>query len=316
VHELVERRLAKTSLLTEGKHILLFTYSISEAEDVQQFPSDLACGVEYGVWSKIENVAQIIEALSSYYLLFALGFGTDSNIKFSAWVEPYRFKSGEIMGTTVSVPVYDRTKTPHLFLGVVGVDLALDALNAALGTASDGNNDSEAIWRVATRSVARCPSFKLTKCELEAYRLATSGEAARCNSNCTSDGFIETHTKHCATVKNYPSDLFANTNLENQSYESRVCCAVGVDNSLSLKICSCSSSTSSPKGSGDEEQVLSAGAIAGIAIAVVLLGSCSVIGCCVVIGCIIEARGSEDCSMIRCWALVACFLLVTWNVTL
>lgn len=121
---LVSQRMSATSRLLP-KPILLFTYSVSEEEEVHALPSKLACSTEWGVWSKVTTDANIVDSLSTYYLLFALGLGVDQNEEFVAWVEPYVYDPGETLGTTVSVPVYDRSKSPHLFLGVAGVVSAI-----------------------------------------------------------------------------------------------------------------------------------------------------------------------------------------------
>jgi hypothetical protein len=43
------------------------------------------------------------------------------------------YSTGGVLGTTVSAPVYSRAKDPHLFLGVVGFDLRMSAVDTALG---------------------------------------------------------------------------------------------------------------------------------------------------------------------------------------
>jgi hypothetical protein len=55
-----------------GHPVRLFTYSISENNQVHYFPKELACGgATPGVWSKIFNAQDIVSSLSSYYQLFA-----------------------------------------------------------------------------------------------------------------------------------------------------------------------------------------------------------------------------------------------------
>jgi hypothetical protein len=80
-----------------------------------------------------------------------------------AWVEPYNFTNG-ILGTTVSAPVYDRSKDPPIFVGVVGLDFTLAAIDKALGLEA---GSQEALDRVILASTANCPSLNLSICELE-----------------------------------------------------------------------------------------------------------------------------------------------------
>ena len=63
-----------------------------------------------------------------------MGLGEAGNENFTAWVEPYAFTNpAGKMGTTVSAPIYDRRVSPPLFLGVVGADMYMDALEQVLG---------------------------------------------------------------------------------------------------------------------------------------------------------------------------------------
>jgi len=209
-----------------GRPALLFTYSISENDDVHDFPRQLACSSgDFGVWSKIVDDDDIFDSLTSYYLLFALGLGADRNANFTAWVEPYTYDNTDILGITVSAPVYDRTTTPHLFLGVVGVDFPLSAVDRALGV-EEGSQES--IDRIVLTSTAKCPTINLTLCELESYRRqGSAGNAALCTSNCSSDDFVKVEDESCSTISDYPRFLWGNTNNLDKSYEDIACCEVG-----------------------------------------------------------------------------------------
>jgi len=86
VMESVLDRINSTS--AKLKHpIQLFTYSVSIDDDVHEFPRQLACAVDHGIWSRVRRPQDIVDALSSYYLLFASGLGSESNKNFAAWVE-------------------------------------------------------------------------------------------------------------------------------------------------------------------------------------------------------------------------------------
>jgi len=199
------------------KHpIHLFAYSISTDAAVHEFPRNLACSTSNGIWTRVQRPQDIVEALSSYYLLFASGLGSNLNKDFAAWVEPYRFWTGDILGTTVSVPVYDRTQLPPLFLGVVGVELALSTLNKALET----DDNTEAIKRLALLSSANCPVVDLEECQLEFYRKLTGGPESMCSDSCLLDEF---ESKTCDLTE-YPSNVIGNTRTKALSTQERVCC--------------------------------------------------------------------------------------------
>jgi hypothetical protein len=240
VTTLVQDRLNTTQSLLSGHPILLFTYSVSEDANVETFPSQLACSVEHGVWSKIQTNEQIVDSLSSYYQLFALGLGSDANSDFVAWVEPYVYSTGDILGTTVSIPVYDRSVNPPLFIGVAGIDLPLSALNKALGT----NSSEESIRRVTLVSTASCPALSLSTCALESYRRqGPAGDAALCTiGQCNASDFVPVQEAECPGVLNYPRDLWANFAVAGKSYYNRTCCKVG-ENQVSTE---CAAAATNP----------------------------------------------------------------------
>jgi hypothetical protein len=226
VKTMVQNRISQTTAVT-GKPVLLFTYSVadkSENQNVHAFPRELACSTEFGIWSKIVSDEEIVEALASYYLLFALGLCNEDNQNFTAWVEPYIFRTANILGTTVSAPVYDRTKSPPLFIGVAAVDIALEALRIAL----EDEDVDEAIRLLALRSVGTCPAFRISSCELDSYRYASGGSESQCLlNNCSFDNLSQAIANQCTDSSLYPTNLNANTDTEGFPFQERVCCGCG-----------------------------------------------------------------------------------------
>lgn len=156
--------------------------------------------------SHLLNNLQLIKLFSSYYLF--------SRAPLKA------------MGSTVSAPVYDNSKSPPLFLGVVGIDFTLDALDAALGINDTSSNES--FQRVVKRSSARCPRLELTACELESYRRQsnTVGDDALCNADCAEEDFVQVTEEKCPGVSDYPGDLWINLSNKGVAYSERACCRV------------------------------------------------------------------------------------------
>jgi hypothetical protein len=217
VVKLVNERIAN---LTDQLSIVLFTYSIAGADaEVDVFPSQLACAVERGIWSEISTESDIVQSLSSYYKLFALGLA-DAN--YTAWVEPYLFKLGGILGITVSMPVYDRSVDPPEFFGVVAKDFGLTALiNALGGTEADLEQvKNESLRLLALHSTSICPILTFDECALEVYRRRGGG------SNCTDEcnGVHQPYNSLCANVV-LPSYLWNNTRNVDLSYGERACCS-------------------------------------------------------------------------------------------
>ena len=84
------------------------------------------------------------------------------------------------------------------------------------------------IARIVLSSTARCPSLNLTLCELESYchQSATGDQAIPFAGNCSTSDFVKVEATKCASVSDYASDVWANTNYEGKSYAVSVICVV------------------------------------------------------------------------------------------
>ena len=142
-------------------------------------------------------------------------------MNFTAWVEPYPFTSGNILGTTVSAPVYDRTKDPFLSIGVVGIDFPLTVVDRVAGNAMGSQDSTD---RIVKQSTAFFPEIELEICELEAFRgIGSVGDAASCTTTYNSAALVQVKERECSSVSSYPKTLFTNEILKGLSY---VECAV------------------------------------------------------------------------------------------
>jgi hypothetical protein len=214
--------------------VFLFTFSVSDNNSVHEFPKRLACSTgENGFWSKIVDADKSFDSLTSYYRLLAIAMSSVENRNFTAWVEPYNYAFSNILGTTVSAPVYDQS---GVAIGVVGVDTTNAALDTVLGVP---NGSQESIQRIVRRSFAKCPNFNLTLCQRESYRRSGSAkDDALCTSSCTADDFVVVKQEPCERTTARPSELFVeNKNLQDVSYAERGCCIVGESDAASPGQC-------------------------------------------------------------------------------
>ena len=188
----------------------IFTFSLGQAAD-HEVTKSIACSTG-GIWTPVDDFTDdLIDAMSSYYKLYALGLGEGGNEDFAAWVEPYEFYNPKgKMGTTVSVPVYDRSVSPPLFLGVAAIDMYMDALEQVLGEDAMSSNMLD---RFVMLSTARCPSIQLTECELDALRFIGGGEEATCGV-CNSTSYSGIVPEKCSFNSDLPNNLWDNTDSE------------------------------------------------------------------------------------------------------
>ena len=114
VIDLVNERTNKLSEIS--RDVTIFTYSLGKDADVN-VTKNISCRTG-GIWTPVDDYdGDLVGEMSSYYKLFALGHGEGANEDAVSWVEPYKFIFRGVMGTTVSVPVYDRSVVPSVFLG-------------------------------------------------------------------------------------------------------------------------------------------------------------------------------------------------------
>ena len=209
VIELVNER--TTQIADEfDRKTTIFTFSLGQAAD-HEVTKSIACSTG-GIWTPVDDFTDdLIDAMSSYYKLYALGLGEGGNEDFVAWVEPYEFHNPKgKMGTTVSVPVYDRSVSPPLFLGVAAIDMYMDALEQVL---DEDAASSTMLQRFIMWSSARCPSIQLSECELDAMRFLGAGEEATCGV-CDSTSYSGIVPEKCSFNSDLPSNLWDNTDSE------------------------------------------------------------------------------------------------------
>jgi hypothetical protein len=206
----------------------LFVYSVggkAAEDDDNLFAKRLACATD-GVWSRFDDNSNNTMNLTTayYYDLFTLGRSNAPSENFTTWVEPYEFSTGRVLGTTVSAPVYDRSRNPPLLLGVVGMDVTMNVLDKTLGEPSaqqlrDEVRRSQANW---------CPTLKWEQCQLENFR----GSGANCTANCTidavnsEDAAVRNNDQLCPPTDDFPTVLWAPTDpsFGSKDYRQRVCC--------------------------------------------------------------------------------------------
>jgi len=269
VIELVNRK-AEEFQTDFGRKSTVFSFSLGKDAD-EVVSKTIACNTN-GIWVPIEEnkgfANDMTTAMSSYYKLYALGLGDGGNKDFVAWVEPYEFADMKNKtGTTVSAPVYDRSVKPHLFLGVVGIDAYMDAMEKIIG---EDATSSPMLQRFIDLSTARCPKIDLSECELDALRFLGGGERATCGL-CNNTGYIGIVPEKCPFASDWPSQLWANTDMEGKSFLERSCCKEGfeeVDDPLDLCTIARAKSVNEENSSGS----LSTGAILGIVLPLLIIG--------------------------------------------
>mmetsp|Transcript_26399 Transcript_26399/g.54448 ORF Transcript_26399/g.54448 Transcript_26399/m.54448 type:complete len:718 (-) Transcript_26399:87-2240(-) len=265
-----------------GRKMTVFSFSLGEEAD-EEFLKTIACSTS-GIWVPIEESkgfeTDIASAMSSYYKLYALGLGEGGNEDFVSWVEPYMFFNRKKMGTTVSTPVYDRSVDPHLFLGVAAIDAYMEALEQIIG---ENATSSPMLQRFVELSTARCPKIELTECELDALRFLGGGERTTCGL-CNNTGYDGIIPETCPFHSDWPSQLWANTDMEGKSHLERACCKQGIEEVKNpLDLCTTEGAKEDPINPTSYTEAetldeppstsLSTGAIVGIVVGVLVIVS-------------------------------------------
>lgn len=214
---------------------VMFTYSFGAGAD-DEVPKEIACDND-GIWSKIGDGEDLARSMGAYYKYFAYGLGDDKrNEDFVAWVEPYDFSTDVGLGITASAPVFDRTVSPPLLDGVVGLDLSFAALERAVGGNVDDAHRS-ALTTIIDRSTAVCPNIELTPCQLESLRMYGANDEGDTNSLCHKCGTSPSSPNSASIIPplkapvcpNYASDVWNNRLNKGRTFEEKSCCKVGAE---------------------------------------------------------------------------------------
>lgn len=228
LYDYVEAQRAKYTAQSKEPPFI-FTYSFGDSAN-EEAPKALACNNQ-GIWAAITDAEDLSESMGAYYKYFSYGLSDAVNSNFVAWTPPYEFFTGGGLGITVSAPVYNRNTSPPIMSGVVGMDFLFAAMETAFGSVTEEARD-EIIQKIVDKSIARCPSFGLNDCQIEALRQATSAESM-C-STCNVLDIPDIENPICADTSKFGLTLWQNSKTKWWSYEERTCCNVGENRSIGL----------------------------------------------------------------------------------
>jgi hypothetical protein len=239
-------------------------------------PQAIACATG-GMWSHVEDGGDLADSMANYYKLFAIGLGEGANENYVAWVEPYWYSGLSIQGTTVSAPVYDRSVSPHVLVGAVGLDFPMVVMDRALGVAAGSR---QTLKKLVARSTAICPGLNITNCVLQSLRLEAGSNEALCAGECIE--FVGIQPKTCSNQPDLPIQLWANRDATSQSFAERACCAVGEvrefgtlsDSSMQDSSQQCMAQTQNLASQNKNNPGLGVGAIIGIVVGVLVAVLC------------------------------------------
>ena len=235
----------------------LFFYSIEASVDVDgQAPKAMACSLG-GVWGAVPSKSQHEQhtaganpdavGYSYSYSFYMSSFSKFYEIKlattsadYTVWSEPYLFYPSNLLGTTVSSPIFDRTvpSSPRL-LGVVGVDMLISAAESSMVQADASLTDVTArsliLPELARRARRRCPAVSaVSQCDLQALRRYSGGEKGMCAGQCWQTTSFDQAA--CLDYHKYPrprpgkrGSLFANDHWAGKPGRDRVCCGIGTN---------------------------------------------------------------------------------------
>jgi len=204
---------------------VIFTYSFG-ADAPETVPKELSCRYD-GVWARISDTGDLSGSMGAYYKYFSYGLSDGVNGDFVSWVPPYRFSTGNLLGTTVSAPVYNRNLDPPILVGVVGMDFSFLAMEKVLNDESDEGRDA-IIEEIVATNRARCPVFALDSCQKDSLRkfggLQMEDEAT-CDE-CTNQ-IQNFQSPLCDDATKTKVHVWNNEKTKFWSNSERICCNVG-----------------------------------------------------------------------------------------
>jgi len=140
------------------KKAIIFAYSLGP-NSLSNIPQSIAC-MRNGIFEWIQDVNELYLKLNSYFVILSLGM----DISKPLWVEPYIDASGLGEMTTCSIPVYDRSVTPFIFLGVIGIDVLVDEFYKT-------ESSREVIQNILiSKSMSACVNSNISECQINTIR--------------------------------------------------------------------------------------------------------------------------------------------------
>ena len=190
-----------------SKRTFVFTYTVGEDAEIS-FAKHFACSTG-GIWRHIgdDETEDIVSALSSYNKLFSMGLANEHQGQNVSWIDLHFSKLINRWLVTAAVPVFDRSVTPYLLLGVAGTGTDLDSLERI-----HGENTTKELYQkwIMKSSIEGCPSIEPNECQLEALRFLGGGDNATCGvcNNTRPDASIMPEI--CPSNASLPIDLWHN----------------------------------------------------------------------------------------------------------
>jgi len=134
---------------------IIMTYSFgTDSDPAELLPISCARG---GITEQVRNNLELKEKLQNYYLLLSRGM-TRSEI---IWTDAYDDIIGSLKKTTAVLPFYERSATPPILLGVIGMDFIVTELEKKYT-----NSDVLLKSMISTG----CTKINLSQCQLDALR--------------------------------------------------------------------------------------------------------------------------------------------------
>ena len=134
----------------------IFTYSMSTAAD-DNLPRQIACA-NNGVWSRISDGQDPLSEMSQYYQFLATGIASSA----ARWTAPYIDSFGLGQMVTAAIPVYDRSQSLPLLVGVVGTDVLMTDLTP--------HGDYTTIVSELIARGSTCTPLSLSSCQMQHLR--------------------------------------------------------------------------------------------------------------------------------------------------
>lgn len=168
----------------------IFTYSLGEGADITR-PQKIACA-NGGVWAKVAS--NPLSEMSQYFEFLATGI-TNSQVR---WTTPYYDAMGLGQMVTGAVPIYDRSGSTPILIGVAGADIPL----------STAPGDVAGFFAELDTRGKACPTLNLTVCQMQQLRARTGYTCPneRSLSSCQSSEELEI-IKTCAASGKTSSSL-------------------------------------------------------------------------------------------------------------
>ena len=193
------------SLLKSRKKVSTFIFTMEQSKDSDGGMAKVIACQTGAIWVPVPNAGAVGSKISIFGNYFSKSLGNSGSTRIY-WTEAYTYSTGEV-GVTVASPVFEKTSSGSILVGVAGVDTIFGYMEqlACRGLKDCSTARLNVFSALQQRSLAHCTNddIPLSQCELQSIRYDAAGSAGLCTGQCTKFAASQSNAPCVAIMPRY-----------------------------------------------------------------------------------------------------------------